>query len=332
MLKKLSLSAVVVLAGLSTASAQMEQMFDRMDRNRDGVLDEQEFPSQWRGRMGLGGGNISRDDMTSAVEKMRAARGGGGAQGGGGFSRGGTQGGGGFSRGGSTSGGRSGFSRGGGDTSGRGGFSGRGGEQGGRFGRGGDTKAKSGPKMPERIQVTLDLPGAFLDGDLDRDGQVALYEWRKWKGNSASMIEFFALDANHDGFLTPREGVMAEKIGVEKILAEARAKQPQMAAGSQPAPATASTGAPSSGSTASTDSSSPAPSAASTAVTAATKSQGERYFKLLDRNKNQMIDESEWKLLKKMKPKFEERGADLTQGMDKETFLGHFTAIKAAES
>ena len=93
-------------------------------------------------------------------------------------SRGGDRG---SSRGGSRGGGREG-SRGGSDRGGRGGSSGK--------------RAEPKPKP----RMTLDLPAEYADRDLDKDGQLGLYEWKL-----SEIADFRSFDVNADGFLTPRE-------------------------------------------------------------------------------------------------------------------------------
>jgi Ca2+-binding EF-hand superfamily protein len=64
----------------------------------------------------------------------------------------------------------------------------------------------------ERTKLTLDLPETYLEHDSDEDNQVGLYEWPR-----SRYAEFFLLDRNGDGFLTPRELHRAEK---EKALTD----------------------------------------------------------------------------------------------------------------
>ena len=92
-------------------------------------------------------------------------------------SRGGDRG---SSRGGSRGGGREG-SRGGSDR-----------------GRGGSSGKRAEPKPKPRM--TLDLPAEYADRDLDKDGQLGLYEWKL-----SEIADFRSFDVNADGFLTPRE-------------------------------------------------------------------------------------------------------------------------------
>jgi hypothetical protein len=51
-----------------------------------------------------------------------------------------------------------------------------------------------------QTRVTLDLPDKYIALDANKDNQLGLYEWPR-----AERPEFFRLDLNHDGFVTPRE-------------------------------------------------------------------------------------------------------------------------------
>ncbi len=51
-------------------------------------------------------------------------------------------------------------------------------------------------------------PDWYTDNDTDKDGQVALFEWRK---GGKSIAEFLKLDSNQDGFISPDEMVRAEE-------------------------------------------------------------------------------------------------------------------------
>lgn len=197
---------------------------------------------------------------------------------------------------------------------------------------GGSSGGSATPKKKPREPVTLDIPGSFLDGDLDGDRQIGLYEWRKWK-NTNVMTEFFALDSNQDGFLTPRELVLAEKTGIDQILAEARASAPPAptrAAGSS-STETASTASSESTSSTSSSSGSSAAAAPTSQNTSLVESQAKRYHSLLDKNKNGVIDPDEWDRSKRLKPKFEAAGAEMNAPMDLDTFVKHYVAISAAD-
>jgi hypothetical protein len=58
------------------------------------------------------------------------------------------------------------------------------------------------------------LPSWFEEYDLDKDGQVALWEWRKFPGNT--IADFKLWDLNDDGVITADEVIRGEKLKVEK--------------------------------------------------------------------------------------------------------------------
>lgn len=284
---------------------------------------------------------------------------GGGAPGGfgggapGGFSRGGGAPGGfgggapgGFSRGGGAPGGfgggaPGGFSRGGG-VPGEGFDRGRGGdrrggdaESGGRFGtdrnRDGAQPGQSTGGTPQpvpRQPITIDLPSAFAEGDIDQDGQIGMYEWRRWKSRAA-FAEFMAMDINRDGFLTPRELVMVEKVGLENLMPKQESTEVASSTATGSAPSESSNGSggspygSSSGSPyGSSDSgSSNSSSSSSSSAEERARSIAARYFKILDSNKSGSIEPDEWDRSKRLKPKFEESGADLSKPMSEEDFM-----------
>jgi hypothetical protein len=71
-----------------------------------------------------------------------------------------------------------------------------------------DSGAESRPErrsndLKPRPRVTIDLQEDLVAGDADGDGQIAFLEWRSWDGKS--LKEFAELDTNGDGFVTPRE-------------------------------------------------------------------------------------------------------------------------------
>jgi hypothetical protein len=77
----------------------------------------------------------------------------------------------------------------------------RGGSRGG--GREGSSRSRSSrqPQKPKpKPRITVDLPEQYVSQDLDKDGQLGLYEWKL-----SAIAQFRSLDANSDGFLTPRE-------------------------------------------------------------------------------------------------------------------------------
>src|SRR5579872_4336844 len=133
-----------------------------------------------------------------------------------------------------------------------------------------DAKAEAKPKKVRR-PVTVKLPDQYRSKDTDKDGQIGMYEWPR-----SDYATFRKLDLNGDGFLTAQElirGPSSKKASISLAAA------PKPAVESSPAPGSA---APSTG-----DSPPSSPSAGST-------SEAERFFKLLDKDKNGKVTEDEF--------------------------------------
>lgn len=64
-------------------------------------------------------------------------------------------------------------------------------------------RAGAGGKMP------AGLPSWFMELDTDKDGQVALYEWRR---SGKAFDEFSNWDLNGDGFITPEEALRQQTV------------------------------------------------------------------------------------------------------------------------
>jgi len=180
------------------------------------------------------------------------------------------------------------------------------------FGPGGNGES-AGPVSRSRERITVDLPAAFLSGDLDGDGQIGLYEWRQWK--RGEMREFLALDHNQDGFLTPAE--------LQK------GPRTPLVAGS---PAGSSMGSGTPGLThpvsmngraesVSTSASGLAPEAARAAGT----------FRLLDKNRNETLEPEEWAPSRIVRTQFETAKIDITVPMTRDDFIQHFVELNPSK-
>ncbi|MCI0683860.1 MAG: hypothetical protein L0Y71_17275 [Gemmataceae bacterium] len=65
------------------------------------------------------------------------------------------------------------------------------------------------PRVFRAGKLPRELPSWFVELDQDRDGQVAMWEWRRQKGASGKALieEFRGIDRNEDGFMTPEEAL-----------------------------------------------------------------------------------------------------------------------------
>ncbi len=333
-----------------------------LDRNRNGVIEASEFaqmPDRFRESLEAAGVNTSRDMsqqeferiMPQVMERMRSSfsRGDRGSRGGDDRSRFGS------SRGfggppGGFGGPPGGFSRPGGDRdddddrSGgfdRGGFdrdamrsrygsfeSDRGAPGSSSSDRSSSSSSKNEPTKPQR--TTVDLNQEFVQHDMDQDGQIGLYEWRK--NNPTKLGDFFAMDLNGDGFLTPKEIKLAKEGKTQRSAASFMfalntgqpATNPLAASGNPSAP----------GSTEAPKQSTPEKPSQPESVQVSAPStdplvaQAGYFFKLVDRDKDGSVSPEEWKKSRSMRRMFEQANIDLTVTMSQEQFVKHYVELK----
>ena len=336
---RLQLVMAVVIAGFSFDSAiaqpgrggdpseMADRFFGMMDRNRDGRLDGDELqrmPGPMRDAMQRMGADfrrgVSRDRfgemLPRAMEEMRRGRESGGFGGGppgGGYGgppgRGGPPGYGDRDRGDDRGDGRgpSDYRR--DDDRSRD----------SRYGSSsrGDSRSRSSRSTPKPApRVTVDLPEAWKVADLDKDGQIGLYEWDRKKYQ-----EFFALDTNRDSLLTPREI--------------------SRASGASPAPSTTAVAASTIPATRSNATTSAKPVAAApsgtpiAAVEYDEKSAEGRWAKYvfgrLDNNKDGAISADEWNGSAKTRDSFKKHNAHMSFPANFEAFAGLMVAVQRAD-
>jgi Ca2+-binding EF-hand superfamily protein len=169
------------------------------------------------------------------------------------------------------------------------------------MGRGDSRPATSNtvPNAKPRTRIAPLLPESYKPLDMDYDGQIALFEWRK--GKRGTISQFNQQDFDGDGFLTAKE----------------LAKAPAPAA----APTTTSPGTPA----ATTASVAPVPTApaapqAPVTVSAEAATKASRAFDILDSDRKGTVEGKEWDQSSRLKPLFQKAGYDLSKPLNKEEF------------
>jgi hypothetical protein len=166
-------------------------------------------------------------------------------------------------------------------------------------------ESKTAAKPPKiRQRVTLKLPDEYRSKDADKDGQIGMYEWSR-----SDYATFRKLDLNGDGFLTPLELSRAGR---------SRRSFPAVITRSNE-PLSTSTGLATTVESAA-DSAPAAPTAG--------KSDAERQFELIDKDKNEKITEEEFQRSTLTRIKFKNAGISLSFPVPREEFLRLFPASK----
>ena len=177
----------------------------------------------------------------------------------------------------------------------------------------------------KRPKITMDIPSKFEDGDSDEYGQIGLYEWRQWKPEEK--YHFPVYDINQDGFLTPRElANPPSREEIDNYLASIGV--PQQPAGQRPSgPPSGSRPAPSKGSPAIVEKvpdqnqlSKPPQPAPKQEPKDNTSKTAQLFFNQMDADKSGSLTPDEWARSRRLKPKFEEVGIDLSKPMNLEQF------------
>ncbi|MCA9110404.1 MAG: hypothetical protein KDA52_10675 [Planctomycetaceae bacterium] len=194
-------------------------------------------------------------------------------------------------------------------------------------GQGSRSRSLSAPVPIPQQRVTLDLQAEFTEGDTDGDGQIGMYEWTRWKSRAA-LAEFLGMDRNHDGFLTPREltrAAEAEPVDLASVLPIAPSSVSKSTKEAVTPVSSETVEAP-----IQSETSPPATANASIVIASADPGQikqAERFFALLDSDRNGTVSELEWEKSNRLKPKFAAAGADLGKPMTSEEFVSYYVRI-----
>ena len=308
-----------------------EESFRRIDTNGDGVIDGGEvqqvdgFRRQFLTQMGVDGSRpVSLREYTEKREQamrsfdpqqFRRPDSGGGSPGGGGFP--------GFGGPPGSGGGppsippRSDSDRGDGRRSDEPGREER--DRGRDDRRESSSSSKSSKKSAKpKERVTKDLPADYREKDKNGDGQIGLYEWDR-----KAFAQFYALDRNGDGLLTPDELIAATK------------KTSSSDKSSTKAVTTTSTAAPSEDSKSSSstsDSTKPSDSSsvkATSTTTATESSPGVKSFVGLDSNRDGKLSEDEWRRSRTTRGKFEKAKIELKFPVEQAQFVELYNKVEA---
>jgi Ca2+-binding EF-hand superfamily protein len=170
-------------------------------------------------------------------------------------------------------------------------------------------EAKSAAKPPKvRQRVTMKLPDEYRSKDKDKDGQIGMYEWSR-----SDYATFRKLDLNGDGFLTPMELSRKGKAAGRSAAAVMSTRtDPTPAAGASPsAPVTTETAAD-----------------GTPAAAGVSRSEAERQFELVDKDKNGKVTEEEFQKSIMAKLKFTKAGIALSFPVGRDEFIRLYPSPK----
>lgn len=190
--------------------------------------------------------------------------------------------------------------------------------------------SKSAPgvfKQSERKRITQMIPKEYEEGDANADGQIALFEWAAWR--RSDMFEFFELDSNQDGFLTPKELLVSADSGGD---GEKKDSEPAGSFVTIKRDRLAVSGRSGSSRIRTTGSRSKSSSSSKTTRTPEQRDRdtgrAKYYFQALDRDKDGTVSEGEWERSRMVRGMFQRAGV-ATSAMNESAFVA--TYLKVAE-
>ena len=159
----------------------------------------------------------------------------------------------------------------------------------------------------------MKLPDEYRSKDKDKDGQIGMYEWSR-----TDYATFRKLDLNGDGLITPLE---LSRAGRSKRSASADVVSSTSASGT-------SSGSERGTSTASAAATVETPAEGASEAPTVSRSDAERQFDLVDKDKNGKITEEEFQKSIVTRLKFKNAGIALTFPVGRDEFLRMYPASK----
>jgi hypothetical protein len=166
--------------------------------------------------------------------------------------------------------------------------------------------------------VTLKLPEEYRSKDKDKDGQIGMYEWSR-----TDYATFRKLDLNGDGFITPLE---LSRAGRSKRSVPAEVSSGSSTSGSGTSSSSMSEQGTATATVAAATVDTPAEAASDAPVVS--RSEAERQFDVVDKDKDGKITEAELQKSIVARLKFTKAGIVLSFPVGREEFLRVYPASK----
>ncbi len=182
----------------------------------------------------------------------------------------------------------------------------------------GDSSSKSAASKDKKPKprVTKELPDEYRDRDRNSDGQIGLYEWDR-----KAFAQFYELDRNSDGFLTPAELIASANKRTAKASGTAAAgKSSGRSSGSSVKRENSKSETTKPGETAKSAENSKLDTEKEKKPDATESSAAVSAFQFLDQNRDGQLTQDEWERARSAKKKFDDAGIALSLPINQAAF------------